>query len=146
MVATWSLRSIPAILLSRISPSSRNSAAPQFCQKSSFSNSFPRREQRRTSPGGERGTLTPLPWHMEQCSDKRGRLQFLHQNSSLVPGENDLLRSSMDSFRIPGCRYLTCGMDEAYLKMNIGQRSGIFYKSYARPVSAAQDPLPSGAP
>ena len=89
----------------------------------------------------------PVPWHMEQCSDKIGRLQFLHQYSSLVPGENDLLRSGMDSDEIPGCRYLTCGMDEAHILERISARGQVFfYISYAKTVSAAQDPLPPGAP
>jgi hypothetical protein len=57
-------------------------------------------EQRRTSPGGEIGTRMPVLLQMEQLADRSGSIHFLHQNSSLVPGEKVLLNSRIDLSRV----------------------------------------------
>jgi len=48
------------------------------------------------SPGGANSILRPMLLQVEHFSARRGMLQFSHQNSSLLPGENVLLELCMD--------------------------------------------------
>jgi hypothetical protein len=48
------------------------------------------------SAGGESKTRLPELLQVEHFSSKSGRLQFWHQKSSLLPGENVFLVSCMD--------------------------------------------------
>jgi hypothetical protein len=57
------------------------------------------REERRMSPGGASSILRPKLLQVVHFSDIRGRLQFSHQNSSLLPGEKVLLEFCMDYLR-----------------------------------------------